>query len=236
MKRERRAFAGLFLFCKGEVSFMDMELKWKKYMKEEMKFSTSWKEHRVLFTAVSFIFVLLVLYFGYALVFDPNNSGRINTAAIVFGFLFIYSYVILGIFENDNKIRKIQFFKKNKENLIVCELTETTELTGLKQNECSNIFLMITSEVRGTRKQLFTFANKTKKGTEIREYETDGLSQYYYKEINESEKNQPRLEIRKNKFISSNFETLFLGYSRPKDFCTEYTFFVPKGTVKKLIV
>lgn len=208
---------------------MNMESKWTAYQEEEMTASASFKAHRAYFFGC-----LLLFLFAICGIFFSQQSLVEMSLSLVLALCFLACTTVFML-EEDNKIKKVQFFKKNKEELFFYR-TKESDLIVLKNEGLERIFLIITGKLSGRRNQLFTFATETEKGIEIKNYGTNCESEFFFKEIAVSEDNKPRLEVKKKGFASEKLESAFIGLVEREEFCTKYTFYVPKGSVKKSFI
>lgn len=220
---------------------MEIELKWEKYKKEKIKNSAIWNANRALDVIAVLIFLIMIqgMYRGI--------EGRMIPIAILFGivlFLCVFTDILLK--EREKIIKKL-FFKEHEEEILVCRVTEVVELTAIQQENHEDKFLISTVNFRGQRRQdyfssttrimfdsqqILDFAVKTKKGTLLKTYVKERNCQVYIKEVTNEADEYPRLEVKAGVFASENLQKEFAFLSCDSVFWTEYTFFVPKGSVK----
>ena len=210
---------------------MDIELKWEKYKNEKMQNDTIKKLNYILPSLV----VIFFIFFMIAVELDKYTMA-VNSA-----FLCMFNLVALVLrisyLENSNKNKKETFFRENKDQIYNLQIDETLELTDVLQEHEKKFFLIITSEIRGRRKQTFHFSTKSKNGNETRVYEKENESEFFYRQINKFDDEKPRLEVKAYKFASKLLENEFNTFiSSHLRYCYQYTFFVPEGSVKKLFV
>ena len=210
---------------------MDIEMKWEKFKNEKMIYGTIKKVNKLLCSVSIIIFLVLML----------STEFKSNMMTLTFTFLLFFSLIgwffLLGFLENWNEKKLETFFKENQEQIMTLEIEETLELNDVLQEHEKSIFLIITSEVRARRKQTFHFSTNSKNGNEVRVYEKDNASEYFYHQIAKFTDNKPRLEVKVNKFASQSLEREFKYLVQPHLFYyIQYNFFIPEGSVKKLFV
>lgn len=223
---------------KKEIEKMDIELKWEKYKKEQLNLIRKGNTLGLSVIGSAFIagIFLNILYFFIGIEFILSTWIIFLSLCIFIGFCFFEV-----VCQSNNEDMKRAFFNENKKEIITLKTSKILDLTTLKEENSKNIFLVIDSNVRGRRKQIFTFATESKNGIKIMEYENENQHDSYfyyketteYKEINESEGNKPRLEMKVSRFSSAKLQREFEKFGNYKDFFTEYTFFIPKGSVEK---
>lgn len=220
---------------------MDIELKWKKYKKEKIENSFIWKVSRLL-NFIAFLVLLKMVLFMFL---------RFEIMVIPFSFflviVFLSCYFIQVLLEEREKNVKEIFFKEHKEEIISYKLIETLELTAMQQENLEDKFLISTMIFEGNARQAFfssttrimfdkqqilDFAVTTKKGTLLKTYVKERNCQVYIKEVSNEADEYPRLEVKAGVFASENLQKEFAFLSCDSVFWTEYTFFVPKGSVK----
>lgn len=220
---------------------MEIELKWKKYKKEKIENSFIWKVSKLLNFIAFLVFLKMVLFIFF----------RFEIMVIPFSFLlvivFLSCYFIQVILEEREKNVKEAFFKEHKKEILISRVTKIVELTAIQQENQEDKFLISTVNFRGQRRQdyfssttrimfdsqqILDFAVKTKKGTQLKTYVKERNCQVYIKELTNEADEYPRLEVKAGVFASENLQKEFAFLSCDSVFWTEYTFFVPKGSVK----
>lgn len=140
---------------------MDIELKWEKYKNEKMQNDTIKKLNYILPSLV----VIFFIFFMIAVELDKYTMA-VNSA-----FLCMFNLVALVLrisyLENSNKNKKETFFRENKDQIYNLQIDETLELTDVLQEHEKKTCLIITSEIRGRRKQTFHFLPNLKMGMRL---------------------------------------------------------------------
>lgn len=201
--------------------------------------------------SISSIFFTIFFFIMFNQSWSRNNLIMI----VCFGLLacILLLYVLFTVFISLGQIKnyKRSFFKENIEEILVLKPKETFELTVMKQENSEDKFLISTMIFQGNQRQaffssttrimfdkqqIFNFAIKTTEGILVIDLKKGWNSHVYYNESNDLDCNKPRLEIRAVGFASKKIKKEFGYYSNPRHFFAEYTFFIPKESVKKIFI